>query len=129
MAVNGQNFLDFAKQLISNGDEISFRNCVSRSYYAMYHEVRDTLKAAPNFAQSPHDGLIKYLRGQACRGEEPFEESNLRSLAALLFQQKGKRHMADYNITDPLEEATAKEAVFFAEKLFKKCQEMKNSLS
>jgi len=129
MAVNGQHFLDSAKKLIPIGDEISYRNCVSRAYYAMYHETRATLQAAPNFAQSPHDGLIRYLKGQACRGEEPYAEGNLRSLASLLAQQKGKRHKADYSLSESLEEATAKEAIFFAEKLFQKCQEMKKSIS
>lgn len=128
MAVNGQDFFDSAKKIIANGDEISYRNGVSRAYYAMYHEARDTLVAAPNYAQSPHDGLIKYLRGNACRGDEPFEHGNLRSLASMLEQQKGKRHKADYSIAEPLEESVALEAIFFAKKLFDKCQEMKASL-
>lgn len=128
MAVNGQLFLDFAMKAIAAGDEISFRNGISRAYYAMYHETRSTLTAVPNFAQSPHDGLIKYLRGQACRGDEPFEQGQLRSLASILEQQKGKRHKADYDLTDDVGEDMAKEAILFAEKLFKKCQEMKGSL-
>lgn len=124
MAVNGQDFLDSAKKVVALGDEISFRNGVSRAYYAMYHKTRDTLTAVPNFAQSPHDALIKYLRGQACRGDEPFEEGKLRSLASILEQQKGKRHKADYSIAEPLEESVALEAILFAEKLFAKCEEM-----
>ncbi|ELY2685040.1 hypothetical protein G9X48_10400 [Cronobacter sp. HA18006] len=127
MAVNSQNFLDFAKNIISSGDEISCRNSISRAYYAMYHEARDTMTAVPSFVQSPHDGLIKYLRGSACRGDEPFDAGKLRALAALLEQQKGKRHKADYYLGESVDISMAKEAIFFAEKLFKICQEMKSN--
>ncbi len=128
MAVNGQHFLDFAKKNLLAGDEISCRNCISRAYYAMYHETRDTLTAAPNFQQSPHDGLIKYLRGNASRGNEPFEKNKMLALAALLEQQKGKRHKADYYLDETIDGGTAQEAIFFADKLFKICDELRSSL-
>ncbi|CZZ32596.1 hypothetical protein P3S37_22595 [Enterobacter hormaechei] len=127
MAVDGQQFLDFAKKIFLSGDEISCRNCISRAYYAMYHEARDTLTAVPNFQQSPHDGLIKYLRGNASRGDEPFEKGKLRALAALLEQQKGKRHKADYYLGENIDAGAAEEAILFAEKLFKICKEMRSA--
>lgn len=124
MSVNSKDFLDFAADSLTRGDEIGFRNAVARSYYAMFHEVRSMLSSLPNFTSHAHDGLISYLT-QPDKSEQ-FDKMALRALAAMLRQQKGKRAIADYDVNNVVSESDAKESIRMAEKLFQKCEDMRN---
>ncbi len=125
MPVCGQDFYDFATKAITFGDEIAYRNTIARSYYAMYHEVLGTLEHCPTFSSSGHSGLIDYLNSS--KTKEAFEVMKLRSLAAILRQQKAKRCIADYQLSEEVTESDAKESLLFSQKLFDKCFEMRSS--
>lgn len=125
MPVCGQDFYDFASKAIKFGDEIAYRNTIARSYYAMYHEVLGTLEHCPVFSSSVHSGLISYLN--TSKTQEAFEVIKLRSLAAILKQQKAKRCIADYELSEDVTESDAIESLLFAQKLFDKCLEMKTT--
>ncbi|WP_134984300.1 hypothetical protein [Aeromonas hydrophila] len=124
MSVCGQDFYEFATKAITFGDEIAYRNTIARSYYAMYHEVLGTLEHCPTFASSVHSSLIAYLN--AAKTPEAFEVIKLRSLAAMLKQQKAKRCISDYELMENVTESDAKESLLFAQKLFDKCHEMRS---
>lgn len=124
MSVCGQDFYDFASKALTFGDEIAYRNTIARSYYAMYHEVLGTLEHCPAFSSGVHSSLIAYL--SSAKTQEKFEVMKLRALAAMLKQQKAKRCIADYELSDDVTEVDAQESLFFARKLFDKCLEMKN---
>lgn len=124
MPVSSRDFLGFATDSLGRGDEIGFRNAVARSYYAMFHEVRTMLSSLPSFSSHAHDGLISYLNQPD--KSEPFDRMALRALAAMLRQQKGKRAIADYDVNNVISESDARESIKMAEKLFQKCENMKN---
>lgn len=125
MPVCGQDFYDFATKAITFGDEIAYRNTIARAYYAMYHEVLGTLEHCPAFSSSVHSSLIVYLN--SAKTSEAFDVIKLRSLAAILKQQKAKRCISDYQLLENVTESDAKESLLFAQKLFDKCLEMKTS--
>jgi len=122
VSVLSKDFLNFATDSVQRKDEIGHRNAVARSYYAMFHEVRDLLVALPNYSSHAHDGLIQYLKNPD--KDEPYERMALRGLAAMLQQQKGKRVVADYDLDSDVNSNDALESIRVAERLFQKCQEL-----
>ncbi|HIC8859654.1 hypothetical protein E5E96_21005 [Aeromonas sp. 1805] len=117
-----KDFLIFATDSAQRADEIGYRNAVARSYYAMFHEVRDLVVSLPNFSSHAHDGLIQYLKNPD--KDEPYDRMALRGLAAMLQQQKGKRVIADYDLVGDVNSNDALESIRTAERLFQKCHEL-----
>ncbi|MFM4993845.1 hypothetical protein ACEUCK_18185 [Aeromonas veronii] len=122
MSVFSKDFLSFATDSVQRADEIGYRNAIARSYYAMFHEVRELVVSLPNYSSHAHDGLIQYLRNP--NKDEPYDKMALRGLAAMLQQQKGKRVVADYDLSSDVNSSDALESIKTAERFFQKCQEL-----
>lgn len=126
MPVTSSDFLTFAEHAKTLGTEIGYRNTIARSYYAMFHQVQESLVACPKFVGGTHQGLADYLT--KANPTEPYEKRYLRGLAAMLNQQKGRRNIADYELDKTFTLSDAQSALDSAERLFRMCQEMRNSI-
>ncbi|MDB2331390.1 HEPN domain-containing protein [Alteromonas sp.] len=125
MAVEGKDFLEFAKSAVSHGTEIGFRNAVSRSYYSIYHTVLSLVEQQiPNYAGGgTHSSLIKYLEDPSC--PERFDKRQLRRLSYILRQQRDLRCDADYELdVDTITETTAEDCIEQAMKVCSICQSL-----
>ncbi|WP_460883103.1 HEPN domain-containing protein [Pseudaeromonas pectinilytica] len=124
MAVSSKDFLDFAIDVLNRTDEIGYRNAIARAYYAMFHEVTSMMTSMPVYSAHAHDGLIQYLNNAGGKTES-YSQAELRGLAAILRQQKGKRVLSDYDLQGNITSADARESIKTAERLFAKCNQMK----
>lgn len=63
--MNGIDFLNFAKTLHNSADEAARRSSVSRSYYAIYHQMKEILTSIGIHVgrePSEHQRLARYLK-------------------------------------------------------------------
>lgn len=126
MAVNGQDFYDFAVKCIAHGDEIGFRNAVGRAYYGLYHDVCSKLQKGPDPAT--HRAVRDYLIDTSwLAGNEPFDKMKLISLGTMLKHLHIQRKWADYNLVDDFPKADAEAALIMTRKGIAKAQEMYDS--
>lgn len=120
MSVTAKDFLCLAKSNLSgNSSEIEIRNCISRSYYSLYHVTCSSLSHCP---PTSHQGVINYLFSPAERKKEPINQNTLMSVGAVLRQQKIKRHMADYELDKDVYKSEAESSVMVIEKTIKKLE-------
>lgn len=118
MSVTAKDFLDLAKCNLSGSDsEIEIRNCISRSYYSLYHLTCSSLSHCP---PTTHQGVIDYLFSPSERKKESIDQSTLISVGAVLRQQKIKRHLADYELDKDVYKSEAESSVIVIEKTIKK---------
>lgn len=98
MPVNASDFFNSASSSFEEKSEIGFRNCVSRSYYAMYHEVLSILnEEIPKYqGMGVHSCLLAYLEDR--QSGEPYDKNKLSQLSYILRAQRDKRHDADYEL-------------------------------
>lgn len=118
MSINSSDFLESAKRCFALSTEVDFRNSVSRSYYAMYHEARTSLTCLPSYSGSQHSNLIGYLASKAENKLEPYDAYKMKLLGYQLNQQRKARHEADYDlqsidVTDTIAEVAIKSAEDF----------------
>jgi len=108
MAVNKNEFLDFAKNLPGDS-EINNRNAVSRAYYAAYHTCLEKFSPAQSAAGGVHakliDGLIKS------------PSSADRQIGYILKDIKDRRTISDYFLAEEVTLADRQKAVISTEKL------------
>jgi uncharacterized protein (UPF0332 family) len=97
MSVSGNDFLSAAEVYKDLDTEIGYRMCVGRSYYAMYHLVKDLLvfNVPPCNKGGMHEALVVYLQNQCT---EPYCKRELRKLSYILTQGKTLRKEADYQL-------------------------------
>ncbi|CDH23946.1 hypothetical protein [Xenorhabdus bovienii] len=118
MSILPREYLDSAKEMIDqNADEIVFRNCISRSYYGLYHSICAFLKHCP---PTTHEGVITYLMSPSERKKENIDQMLLISLGAVLKQQKIKRHRADYDLLADVDFNDADTSILASEKIIDK---------
>lgn len=123
VAVNGQDFFDFAVKCMAHGDEIGYRNAVGRAYYGLYHEVCSKLQKGPDPAT--HRAVRDYLIDTSwLAGNEPFERMKLISLGTMLKHLHIQRKWADYNLDDDYPMADAQAALIMTRKGFDKAKDM-----
>jgi uncharacterized protein (UPF0332 family) len=121
MAVSGSDFLSAAEVYKDLDTEIGYRMCVGRSYYAMYHLVKDllTLEVPPCNKGGMHEALVVYLN---THNDEPFCKKELRKLSYILTQSKTLRREADYELdSDDINKKTAEDQMQQAMKLISIC--------
>ncbi|CNH77985.1 MULTISPECIES: HEPN domain-containing protein [Yersinia] len=119
MSITSNEVLLSAKNCYSHGCEADFRNAVSRAYYAMYHEARDSLTCRPNYAGSQHSNLIGYLKNKSENKLEPHDTFKMKLLGYQLDQQRRARTDADYELESlDITEAIANVAIKTAEEFF-----------
>ncbi|QHP58532.1 hypothetical protein [Pectobacterium carotovorum] len=123
MSVQGRDFILAARQCFDLKNEIGYRNSISRSYYALYHETCNMLSHCP---PTTHEGVVSYLLEDARRKKESYELTSLIQLGAVLRQQKIKRKKADYNLNDSIIESEAIGTIELVCKMINKIDEMKS---
>jgi uncharacterized protein (UPF0332 family) len=91
--MTGKDFLDFAKTIHSDDDEATRRSAVSRSYYALFHQVKSIVVSTGipiKKDASAHIKLVHYLRNAGIP-DARFIGSNLQGLREM-------RNDADYDL-------------------------------
>lgn len=122
MSIQGKDFIDISRACLATNCEAGFRSAVSRAYYALYHEVCGVLTCCP---PTTHDGVIQYLMSDARRKNEPYALMSLIQLGAVLKQQKAKRKLADYRLSETVLPADAAASIAVVDKMLIKIAEMR----
>lgn len=125
MSVNANDFRVAAEQNYNFETEIGYRNCVSRAYYSMYHNVLELItQEIPRYSQKGvHACLLTYLaEGSA---DEPYEPKELRKLSYVLQQQKSNRSKADYDLdSDKVGKLMAEDSIAACGKVAQICVDL-----
>ncbi|WP_449542311.1 hypothetical protein [Enterobacter ludwigii] len=100
MSIRGTDIIAVAGELIKIDNEASYRSCISRAYYGMYHETLGNCTCVPVFSGSHHSGLIGYLTTPSEHKREPYDSRKLKSIGYFLRQQRDARNEADYHLAD-----------------------------
>lgn len=102
MSVLPKDFLDHAAKLAGSEDEIDWRNCVSRAYYAAYHRASQSVDLCPtndHIAMGSHERLAERFKLHGATGAK--------AIALVLCTMKRQRHFADYEIEDNFDRGLA----------------------
>ncbi len=87
--VDYQDFLKSAEQLLQTGDEIGYRNAVSRAYYALYHRCIPLFNEINDRPTDDHHAqIVRTLR----------QQSQYESIANRLNKLRKRRNTADYEL-------------------------------
>ncbi len=124
MSINPEEFDLSAKRAHAENTEIGYRNCISRSYYGMYHTVLNVLCYMPNPENfSVHQALFRYLASPA--PEEKHDKIVLRKISYILKQAKESRCLADYELTiDDITENSSNLALIQSTKIKEFCDNL-----
>lgn len=121
MPTTSQEFLSSAERCLAEDSEIGYRNAISRAYYAMYHEIKESLTCLPSFQRDHHKNLIGYLRNKAENKLEPYDHDSLKSMAYKLEQQRRSRNEADYDLQNcMIDKAMSEQSLEEAKLIFAK---------
>lgn len=98
MSVEPIQFLTVAEASHELSNEIGYRNSVSRSYYAMFHQVKSILKIQPHpkHDKGVHGSLIDYLAKPS--PDEEIDSTILKRLSFMLRTSRDMRNKADYQL-------------------------------
>lgn len=125
MPVSHNCFLVSAIESMATETEMGYRNCISRSYYSMYHSVLAILKNdIPHYTQGGvHSNLIKYLEFSG--STEPHCSHKLKVIAYILKAAKDVRCMADYDLKcTEITKETAEDAITRANRVIDMCDKL-----
>ena len=100
--MTGREFLQLADELAAGTTEAEWRSAVSRAYYAAFHVARDLLTAC-RFTAPRGDQAHAYLWLRLSNSVDPDLENAGSDLQTL----RRNRNRADYDLTRPLDQATA----------------------
>lgn len=94
MSVSSDEILEVAKSLLSDNGEAFSRAAMGRSYYAAFHEARETvdrlsLETPAGVRTGSHEKLIRAFEGKS---------KGLSRLASRLRDRKLARQKADYDV-------------------------------
>lgn len=118
MALNDKFFLASAITNFNLGDEIGYRNAISRAYYSTYHKSLTRITRMPRANGSHHAALIKYLESKECSENEGYQAETLKELAACMRQLRGMRNRSDYNLDTTITQETAADHLILARKIY-----------
>lgn len=128
MPVNSVDFYQSAKENLTIGNEIGYRNCVSRAYYGMYHEVLSIInEEIPSYAtKGAHACLITYLAEGS--SAEPYDSKELVKLSYILKQHRDNRFEADYELdSDAVDSLMAENSVKAFERIESICSGLRKA--
>ncbi len=104
--VNYQDFIKSAEQLLETGDEMGYRNAVSRAYYALYHRCLPLFnEISDRPADDHHAQVVRTLR----------QQPQYQSIANRLNNLRKRRNTADYELHKTLSRYDAIMAVKMAQ--------------
>lgn len=118
MAFDDKFFLVSAITNFNFGDEIGYRNAISRAYYSTYHKSLSRITRMPRANGSHHAALIKYLESKECCKNEKYQAETLKELAACMRQLRGMRNRADYNLDTIITQETAADHLILARRIY-----------
>lgn len=128
MSINGTDIITLAGALLEIDNEASYRSCISRAYYGMYHETIANCTCLPMFSGSHHSGLIGYLTTPSEHKMEPYESRKLKAIGYFLRQQRDARNEADYHLHDvTVSREMAETSIASTQLLLGKWEELKAS--
>lgn len=122
MSVVFDDFLQSAESLLNNPDskEIDFRNLMSRSYYALFHLIREIAETLP----LPNSKNNKYGSHQKVIAQ--FEQNpKTKQFAYVINQRKLARCKADYDIHQHIIRLDAAQHFHAVKDLIKKLEQLK----
>lgn len=126
MSITGCDIIALAGEILKFENEASYRSCISRAYYGMYHETLLNCTSLPAFSGSHHSGLIGYLTTPSEHKMEPYDSRKLKAIGYFLRQQRDARNEADYHLTDvTVSKQMAETSLAAAELLLGKWEELK----
>lgn len=126
MSISGTDIIALAGELVKIDNEASYRSCISRAYYGMYHVTLGNCTCVPVFSGSHHSGLIGYLTTPSEHKMEPYDSRKLKSIGYFLRQQRDARNEADYHLADvTVSKQMAETSLAAAELLLGKWEELK----
>jgi len=118
--MNGIDFLNFARSLHSSADEAARRTSVSRSYYAIYHQMKEVLTSIGIYvstAPSEHQRFVRYLKEG---GKTVGIKEDGGWCGETLDQLRTVRNDADYDLSDrKFNDRTCKFNWDMADKIYK----------
>lgn len=122
MAIEPGEFLDLARRLIGEENEVGFRTAASRAYYSAFHACRRLASTLPKTAKrkkrtGSHQLLIDRLRHQPFPSENRKIARQIREIGNLLEKGRDGRTTADYKLERPFSRADAEETIARAEKI------------
>ncbi|MHB1949143.1 MAG: HEPN domain-containing protein [Gammaproteobacteria bacterium] len=128
MPVSNRDFLLSAQSLITNRNEIDFRNAASRAYYAAFHGAKSLIdNGIVELSKNPirknkgtHEKLILDLHES--------NDTNVNEIAQLLKSCKNERAIADYNLSHPFERSRAEVVIGLASEILLRVRDMNHDL-
>lgn len=130
MSVDSKDILKVAQSCCDLDCEPGFRSCISRSYYAMFHESLANLKNVPSYSSNHHAGLISYMTSPAQTKSEPFDSYKLKVMGYNLKQQRDARNESDYHIKEvTVSKDMALTSIAAANLYFSKWEDLKLSIA
>lgn len=115
------DLIDFARSCLLLGSEVAYRSAISRGYYGMYHQVRESLDSPPCVFSNPHVALINYLANADKEPDERMSVRDRKRLALLLRQERANRNRADYELCARINKAQAESTIIAAERVVNLC--------
>jgi uncharacterized protein (UPF0332 family) len=100
--MESSEFIKSANTLVKGSNEVDYRNAISRAYYGAFHACSD-LASQNNLDSigSCHERLVSALKSHP----------KFVSIANKLHDAKGKRTIADYNLSRKMTQSEAKNIV------------------
>ena len=102
MSVDYRAFAELASNLLSGGDEISWRMSAGRTYYASYHRSLQSVQHCPgnaHLAMGSHERVTDRFISHGSVGAK--------SIAYVLQAMKKVRHVADYELGEQFDKCAA----------------------
>ena len=108
MTVAHSDFLASASVSHNAGTEIDFRNCISRSYYSIYHAA---LNAAELHLPDPNAHLQMGSHERLCLRYRVPNPAAVRGLSYVIETAKRGRRRADYELNDTVNQRDSQDAL------------------
>lgn len=136
MPVKATDFLESAKRELQNGEEVNFRNGISRAYYAAYHSCIPLDSILPNHGGirtnvGVHEQFISKLTAHPTMrdGLAKNAGTKIKSLGYVLNQCRTARYKADYDLDATVTINEVEGQISLTEKVIEKVRELKSILS
>lgn len=124
MSITQKDLLRYAKSIDSSADELEIRSGISRAYYAMFHQGRESVTYCPDIDPSSGEGSHSYLirRFQSVPRKRFHGSTQARIIGDLLGKAKFLRTKADYELKHTCSERDLSIQIMHAEQLYEAAQ-------
>jgi hypothetical protein len=125
MSITCSDLIALANRLATGKDEVDFRSGISRGYYAAYHHLCawESQLPVPGSSLGPgggsHQQLVNRLNNPAPECS-PEQKKLSRMLSAMINHAKTKRHAADYDLSETIDQQSAIQSVTEAQRILSK---------